>query len=417
MFKHALLAFALFCAAPMGSAVAQSVVTGESEQAEGIPLRIGVLAYLGYEDALARWHGLKLYLDTALPDHHVEIVPMTLASASSQIAAGQIDFVLTNPGHFVTLDAKHPMSVLASRLMRADDGTALGEFGSLIFARADAGIEILDDAKGRRIAAVGVDAFGGFQLAWQTFHRVGIDLFEDTEALVFTGFPMNQVVEAVYSGRADMGILRGGLLEQLIAAGHYEADDFVALNLSEGLAHPYRVSTALSPEWPFAALADTDAALRDRVALALLQAGRVDGAEAPRPGLTWSAPVSYSSVADLLEEYALARAARVRSPLEGLLPFLSLVAAIGGVAALAFTLGRRGRAAALEAAPSATRADATPSLTPREREVLGHIAAGLSTKEIARELNISPKTVEYHRMNLLKKYGARSSAQLIAMTA
>ena len=37
--------------------------------------------------------------------------------------------------------------------------------------------------------------------------------------------------------------------------------------------------------------------------------------------------------------------------------------------------------------------------------------------EIARKLGISPKTVEFHRANLLKKYEARSSSQLIALAS
>jgi RNA polymerase sigma factor (sigma-70 family) len=45
------------------------------------------------------------------------------------------------------------------------------------------------------------------------------------------------------------------------------------------------------------------------------------------------------------------------------------------------------------------------SLTGREREVLGQILSGLTSKEIARELGVSPRTVEAHRKNLLQKLG------------
>jgi DNA-binding NarL/FixJ family response regulator len=41
-------------------------------------------------------------------------------------------------------------------------------------------------------------------------------------------------------------------------------------------------------------------------------------------------------------------------------------------------------------------------LSPRQREVLQHIAEGLSTKEIARKLDLSVKTVETHRTTLMK---------------
>ncbi|VTU45274.1 MULTISPECIES: response regulator transcription factor [unclassified Variovorax] len=52
-------------------------------------------------------------------------------------------------------------------------------------------------------------------------------------------------------------------------------------------------------------------------------------------------------------------------------------------------------------------------LSDREREVLGMIVAGLTNKEIARALGLSPRTVETHRANLFAKLGCDSLAQLI----
>lgn len=52
-------------------------------------------------------------------------------------------------------------------------------------------------------------------------------------------------------------------------------------------------------------------------------------------------------------------------------------------------------------------------LSEREREVLGLIVDGLTNKEIARALGLSPRTVETHRANLFDKLGAESLAQLI----
>ena len=52
-------------------------------------------------------------------------------------------------------------------------------------------------------------------------------------------------------------------------------------------------------------------------------------------------------------------------------------------------------------------------LSPREREVLGLIVAGLTNKEIGRALQLSPRTVETHRANLFAKLEAESLAQLI----
>ena len=52
-------------------------------------------------------------------------------------------------------------------------------------------------------------------------------------------------------------------------------------------------------------------------------------------------------------------------------------------------------------------------LSEREREVLAHIVRGLSNKEIARVLSLSPRTVESHRANIFAKLECASLAQLI----
>jgi two-component system response regulator FixJ len=52
-------------------------------------------------------------------------------------------------------------------------------------------------------------------------------------------------------------------------------------------------------------------------------------------------------------------------------------------------------------------------LTAREREVLGLVMAGLSNKEMARNLGVSPKTIEAHRAKLYTKMRADSLAELV----
>jgi DNA-binding NarL/FixJ family response regulator len=49
----------------------------------------------------------------------------------------------------------------------------------------------------------------------------------------------------------------------------------------------------------------------------------------------------------------------------------------------------------------------------REREILKLLAEGLSVKEIAVRLNVSVKTVDVHKYNLMKKIGVHDRAELI----
>jgi two-component system, LuxR family, response regulator FixJ len=57
------------------------------------------------------------------------------------------------------------------------------------------------------------------------------------------------------------------------------------------------------------------------------------------------------------------------------------------------------------------------SLTPRERQVLDLVVAGESNKGVARYLQISEKTVEIHRANVMEKMQAKSLADLVKMVS
>jgi len=58
-------------------------------------------------------------------------------------------------------------------------------------------------------------------------------------------------------------------------------------------------------------------------------------------------------------------------------------------------------------------AAAIGGLTPRQREVLQLVAEGRSAKEIGERLRVSPKTVEFHKSNILRALGLRTTADLV----
>ncbi|MFB6260806.1 MAG: response regulator transcription factor, partial [Thiohalorhabdaceae bacterium] len=49
----------------------------------------------------------------------------------------------------------------------------------------------------------------------------------------------------------------------------------------------------------------------------------------------------------------------------------------------------------------------------REREVLSKLAEGLTNKEVARKMGLSPRTVEEHRSRIMEKLGVRSFAEFV----
>ena len=57
--------------------------------------------------------------------------------------------------------------------------------------------------------------------------------------------------------------------------------------------------------------------------------------------------------------------------------------------------------------------DPVAALTPRQREILQLVAEGRSTKEIASQLDISPRTVEFHKYQLMNTLKLQGNAELI----
>jgi two-component system response regulator FixJ len=55
------------------------------------------------------------------------------------------------------------------------------------------------------------------------------------------------------------------------------------------------------------------------------------------------------------------------------------------------------------------------SLSPRERQVVDGLIAGLSNKQIARDYNISPRTIEVYRANVMTKMQAGSISELVRL--
>ena len=61
--------------------------------------------------------------------------------------------------------------------------------------------------------------------------------------------------------------------------------------------------------------------------------------------------------------------------------------------------------------PAPVRSSGADKLTPREREILGELAAGLANKEIARKLDVAESTVKIHLQSILKKLGVHNRVQ------
>jgi DNA-binding CsgD family transcriptional regulator len=153
----------------------------------------------------------------------------------------------------------------------------------------------------------------------------------------------------------------------------------------------------------------SDAAARDRLAALVAQCGHqlVEAAASPDAVLT-------DGAADAVLPASTVAVGAVGGEFAGRLPpdagGAQIDAALRAVAA-----GLTVRAAC----PQARNFDSLPEeppvlLTPREIEVLGALGNGMTNKEAARLLGISPHTVKFHIESLFRKLGAASRAEAVA---
>jgi DNA-binding NarL/FixJ family response regulator len=174
---------------------------------------------------------------------------------------------------------------------------------------------------------------------------------------------------------------------------------------AELLAHCDVVGEAAAPAEAIAVIAATtpdvvllDVHLPDGGGLAVLSA--LDAAPAPPAVLALSVSDAAEDVVPMIRAGALGYVTKT-------IDTADLVSAIARVAAGDAYFSPRLAAFVLQAfsAPEPPRADdaALQALTPREREVLHHLARGYSYKRIGARLNISARTVESHVGAVLRK--------------
>jgi diguanylate cyclase (GGDEF)-like protein/PAS domain S-box-containing protein len=264
------------------------------------PVRIGVLAFQSKSDTLAQWAPTARYLERAPDGRRFEIIPLNYEELNLAVKAASLDFVLTNPEHYVVLRNAYRVRPMVT-LNTLVQGQVLDRFGSVIFARASSSIQTLADVRGTRVVAVGLYSLGGFLLAADTLRQNHIDLRSaDVRQLAFTGLPHSLVVQEVLAGRADVGTVRTGVLEQMVAQGKLDPGQIRVLNEQPRDVFPQALSTELYAEWPWAALSHTDPALIKQVALALLQLPANDAAAQVGRYHGFSTPANYAPVEELM---------------------------------------------------------------------------------------------------------------------
>ena len=287
------------------SACLVSVAVVTTPVCAAAPVRVGVLAFRPKPQTLDQWKPLAIALKKAVPDRDFVVEAFSYPELEMAITKRQLDFVLTNPGHYVLIKKRNGLSVPLATLADNENGKSVTVFGGVVFARADQNkINTLSDIKGKTVAAVATESLGGYQMQAYELSRLGIRLPQDA-TVTTTGMPHDNVVAAVLSGRADVGFVRSGLLEGLAREGKLDMKKLKIVGRRDAPGFPLPISTRLYPEWPFTALPHVDQSLAQHVSAALFLLEENSAAIRAIGIHGFVMPADYSPVEELMRELRL----------------------------------------------------------------------------------------------------------------
>ena len=270
-----------------------------------LPSRIGVLAFRPKPETIQRWQPLVDYLNTNVGNQRLELVAMTYPELEAAVHDKTVDFVLTQPAHYVQLSYREHLHSPLATLVEKQGSLALGSFGGVIAVRADrSDIATLANLRGKRIATSSTSSLGGYQMQAGELFDAGIILPQDA-TVIETGQPQDLALTELLAGHVDVAFVRSGLLEAMQQEGKIDLTRIRIIHAQQVDGFPLLLSTRLYPEWPFAAMPWADENLSRQVASTLLGMSQ-NGPVARAAGIHgFNIPGDYRMVDDLLRKLRL----------------------------------------------------------------------------------------------------------------
>lgn len=260
-------------------------------------LRLGVLSMRSAQETHNDYAQVFKHLQAALPQQEVRLIPLRADALDQAVQTAEVDFVLTNGPHHVAMRHTNTLSgALVTQRVRVA-GTTVAARGAVVVrlpSRHD--LAQFSQLHRRRLSIalpdMGPKGLLSYLAPMVEIHRAQVDTagwrFQEM------GNAQHRVIEAVLQGDADLGFVRTGLLEEMLASGQLAPGRVEVVNPQPHAAYPVHTSTALYPEWALAALHQVDEATSRAVTAAFLSMD-LPG-DAGVAGFT--IPADYSSVED-----------------------------------------------------------------------------------------------------------------------
>lgn len=240
------------------------LLTSCKEQGRKV-VKIGYMNCNNEQETKHRFVPLTRYLSDKVGVEFV-MVPVDTHDFEKRFSQGEFAFTHTNSLLYIILKERNNLKLVASE-KRGNFGS---RSGGAIIARKGSGIEKLEQIKGKRFAFGPMLAPTGYLAEYDLMLRSGIDPEKDFASYTIPSgsFKHEKLIYGVMFGEYDVSAATLMDLEVMTREGKITADDFTIL-----------AQTPLIPYCTFAAAANTDPALFEKVRKALLELKPSDTAE------------------------------------------------------------------------------------------------------------------------------------------
>ncbi|WP_137227092.1 PhnD/SsuA/transferrin family substrate-binding protein [Shewanella sp. MEBiC00475] len=273
----------------------------QREAPSQVHYRVAVLANYGVIKSIARWQPLMNYLTQHVPNASFEVVPLDFNHMNEQLLSGQVQFVVTNPGHYFNMSSDFPISWLATMKSDKHHGNTFA-IGATIIVRNDSSLMTLDDLSGHSVVASDPSALGGYQAALGLINSKGYSTNNFFSNVTFVGFPLEPLIYHVRDGTAEIAITPFCTFEQMVEEGYINPSNFRVINDVTPEGYDCAVSTSLYPNWSFASSDAVPLNVRTDITRALLSISANHPASIAGQNSGWAAPISQFEVIKLFTQ-------------------------------------------------------------------------------------------------------------------
>jgi len=230
-------------------------------------LTFGIFTYRTPEKIVKEYQPIADHLSREL-NMTIIIKPLSQKNLEREVREGNIDIIATNPTHYFSLRTQGRITGPIATLIKRYGNTVTPYLGGVIITRANRNdIRTVDDLKDKTIAIPSKKFLGGYQTQAYELITHGIDMNYNVQTVNVKTH--EAVVDAVLSGKVDVGFIRSGIVEEMIREHTLNPDKLFIINKQNFSYFPLKVSTRLYPEWPIVAKQELPAITVSKIAVAL----------------------------------------------------------------------------------------------------------------------------------------------------